>query len=68
MSNSKNSHIKVKGSLVGIDGNAFHILGYFRRQAMKQGVVYEIIMEIIADAQSQDYHHLVATIDSHLES
>lgn len=67
MPNSKNSHIKVPGSLIGIDGNAFAILGYFRSQAMKEGVCYEAIMEIIEHAQSRDYNHLIATINSHLK-
>lgn len=67
MSNSKNSHIKVTGSLVGVDGNAFAILGYFRSQAMKEGVCYEAIMEIIEQATSSDYNYLIATINSHLK-
>lgn len=68
MSDSKQTLPKVKGTLTGVDGNAFAIMGYFQRQAKRSGWSDAQIDEVLDDAMSSEYHHLVATIDSHLES
>jgi hypothetical protein len=53
---------KVKLKLVGLDGNAFNIMGHFQRQARKEGWTTTEIDEVILEAMSADYHHLLATI------
>lgn len=55
-----------KGSLDGIDGNAFAILGYFIRQARRSGWTECEIDKVVDEAKSRDYSYLVLTIDSHL--
>jgi len=55
---------KVTLQLVGIDGNAFAILGAFRRQAAKEGWAPEEIKEVLDEATSSDYDHLLQTIIS----
>lgn len=58
---------KVKGSLVGQDGNAFALLGYFQRQAKRSGWTNQEINEVVLEATSGDYDHLVATLDIFFE-
>jgi len=48
--------------LVGLDGNAFAVLGAFQREARKQGWTPEEIATVRAEAMSGDYNHLLATI------
>ncbi len=55
----------VTGSLVGVDGNAFAILGHFRKQAARQGWRGHEIELVIESAKSGDYDHLLATVDSY---
>jgi hypothetical protein len=52
------------GTLVGVDGNAFAILGKFRKDARRAGWDAEKIKQVMDDAQSDDYDHLLATIAS----
>ena len=56
---------KVKLKLVGLDGNAFNIMGAFQRQCRKEGWTTEEIDVVLEDAMSSDYHHLLATIAKH---
>ncbi len=49
-------------SLNGMDGNAFMILGAFTRQAKKEDWTQEEIDQVITEAKSSDYDHLVQTI------
>ena len=58
---------KVPGSLVGIDGNAFSLMGYFTRQARRAGWSQAQIDVVITEARSGDYAHLITTLDSYLE-
>lgn len=46
-------------SLVGIDGNAFSVLGYVRRAMKENGYSKEDINAYIQDAMSDDYNHLL---------
>jgi len=52
---------KVKGRLIGIDGNAFMLMGYFQKLARNQGFSREWIQSILDKAMSKDYNYLVAT-------
>ena len=51
--------------LVGEDGNAFALMAKFRRGALRAGWTEEEIEEVIDDATSGDYDHLLATLTSH---
>lgn len=54
----------VKFRLVGHDGNAFALLGGFQTAAKKAGWTKEQIKEVIDEAMSGDYDHLLYTISS----
>jgi len=58
---------KVKLTLVGLDGNAFSIMGAFSTAARRQGFDKKYIDDILADAMSGDYNHLLATIANECE-
>lgn len=59
---------KVKLELVGLDGNAFSIMGAFQREARRQGWKDEEIRAVLTEAKSGDYDHLLCTIMDHTES
>ena len=54
-------------NLVGVNGNAFMIMGVFRKQAKKEGWTPEEIEDVMTEAKSGDYNHLLATIEKHCE-
>lgn len=56
---------KVNFKLIGKDGNAFMLLGGFRKQARKDGWTIEQIKAVIADATSRDYDHLLQVLIAH---
>jgi hypothetical protein len=56
---------KVNLKLVGLDGNAFSIMGAFQRQARKENWSKEEIQSVLDDAMSSDYDHLLYTIANH---
>ena len=60
MQNTKSK--KVKMELVGLDGNAFAIMGTWRSNALRQGWSQEEVRAVLKEAQSGDYDHLLATI------
>lgn len=47
---------KVRGSLVGIDGNAFMLMGYFQKLAQPQGFGEEWINGVLNESKSKDYN------------
>lgn len=49
-------------SLVGVDGNAFALMGAFRKSARRNGWDAEDIDTVLEIAQSGDYDNLVATL------
>ena len=51
--------------LVGINGNAFAILGAFGKAAREQGWTPGEIEAVRDEARSGDYNHLLATIMQH---
>ena len=59
---------KVKLELVGLDGNAFSLMGAFRQAARRQGWTPEQIKLVIDECMSGDYDHLVATLANNCES
>lgn len=58
---------KVELTLVGKDGNAFAILAIFRKAAKDQGFSADEINQVVTDAMSDDYNHLLFTIMNHCE-
>ena len=53
---------KLNLDLEGQDGNAFALIGYFRREAKRAGWTEEEIKKVQDDAMSGEYSHLVATL------
>ncbi|PQJ80667.1 hypothetical protein [Polaribacter porphyrae] len=53
--------------LVGVNGNAFMIMGVFQRHAKKEGWSQQEIDLVLAEAKSSDYNHLLTTIENHCE-
>ena len=49
-----------KYNLVGIDGNAFSVMGYVRNAMRAEGFSREEIEDYTKDATSSDYNHLLA--------
>lgn len=53
--------------LVGLDGNAYALLGAFRRQAKKEGWTKEEIDAVTDEATSGDYDNLLRVLVEHCE-
>ena len=53
---------KVKLKLVGLDGNAFALMGAFQRQARKEKWTPGEIKMVLDESTSGDYDHLLATL------
>jgi len=51
--------------LVGMDANAFAILGRFRQAAKADKWPEEEIQKVIDDAMSSSYDHLLSVISKH---
>jgi hypothetical protein len=58
---------KVRLQLVGLDGNAFSLLGTFRRAARQQGWSEEKVQAVCDEATAGNYDHLLATLMRHVE-
>lgn len=57
----------IKLNLPEIDGNAFALLGAFRRQATMEDWTQKEINEVLTEAQSKDYNHLITTLSDHCD-
>lgn len=55
---------KLSGGIVGVDGNAFSIMGKFRADAKKAGWENDRIKSVLDDAMDGDYNHLLSVISS----
>jgi hypothetical protein len=53
---------RVTCKLVGEDGNAFAILGRFRKAARKAGWTPAEVTAVMDDATSSDYDHLLGVV------
>lgn len=58
---------KVKMKLVGLDGNAFSLMGEFQKNARKQGWKKEEIDVVIKKCMSGDYNNLLTVLMEHTE-
>ena len=59
---------KVNLELVGLDGNAFSLMGAFQKQARREGWTKEEIESVLDDARSSDYNHLLQVLVSYCET
>lgn len=55
----------VKLKLIGLDGNAFSLMGAFQRQARKEGRTKEQVDAVLQDCMSGDYNHLLCVLMNH---
>lgn len=55
-------HGSFNETLVGVDGNAFSIMGHFKRNARRNGWSKEEIDFVLEEAKSDSYDHLVGVI------
>ena len=53
---------KLNFDLIGIDGNAYALIGYARKQAKKLGWSDEEVKDLIKEATNDDYSHLLNTL------
>ena len=53
--------------LVGLDGNAFNLMGAFQRQARKEAWTKEEIGKVLEECMKKDYDHLLVTLSEHCE-
>lgn len=58
---------KVKLKLIGLNGNAFALLGAFKRQAQREKWTPAEITLVIDKAMSGDYNELLRTLSAHCE-
>ena len=58
---------KASGSLVGVDGNAFSVVGYTKKRLQKQGWPHRAVKHFTALAFGGDYNHLLTTCLSVLD-
>ena len=50
-------------SLVGVDGNAYALMGYTMQAMKENGFSKEEVDKMLGDAKSGDYYHLIAVCD-----
>ena len=56
----------MKYSLVGVDGNAFAIMGYTANVLKREGL-RDLIEEMREEAMSGNYYHLIVVCDSYID-
>jgi len=59
---------KIKLDLVGLDGNAFALMGAFQKQARREGWTQDEIKIVLDKCISGDYDNLIVTLWEHCES
>ena len=52
-------------SFEGIDGNAFALMGHWRKCAQSQGTAADKISEVLEIAKAGDYDHLLRVLIAH---
>jgi len=58
---------KINLKLVGLDSNAFSLMGAFSSQARREKWSAEEINSVINAAMEGDYNHLLRTLSAHCE-
>jgi len=56
---------QVKMTLVGLNGNAFSLMGAFQKEAKLQGWTMKEINLVITECMTSDYNHLLITLMMH---
>jgi hypothetical protein len=64
----KHMNKKIKLDLVGLDGNAFALMGAFQKQARREGWTQDEIKIVLDKCISGDYDNLIVTLWEHCES
>lgn len=59
---------KVQMDLVGLDGNAFILMGTFQVKARRQGWSKQEVDIVLNECRSRDYNHLLCTLMAHTEA
>lgn len=59
---------KIKLDLVGLDGNAFALMGAFQKQARREGWTQDEIKVVLDKCTSGDYDNLIVTLCEHCDS
>ena len=57
---------KVKGTLIGVDSNAFSLMGHFGKLAKQQGFTNDWIADVKTEAMDGDYNHLLRTLSDNM--
>ena len=57
----------VKMSLVGLNGNAFFLMGQFKTNAQRQGWAKEDIDKVLEECKKSDYDHLLQVLMAHTD-
>ena len=60
-----NPEKKVNLTLVGLDGNAFNLMGAFQRQARKEKWLQEEIKQVLDKCKEGNYDELLCTLMDH---
>lgn len=68
MKNLFNPPMRVSMNLVGLDGNAFCLMGTFQKNASHQGWTQDEIDRVLDECTSGDYNHLLQTLMAHTEA
>ena len=58
---------KVKMTLIGVDGNAFALIGAFAKEAKRQGWSKEQVEEVTKKAMKGSYDELLCTLMENIE-
>lgn len=58
---------KVRLNIVGLDGNAFALIGNFQRAARQQGFAADWIDGVVKKMMAGDYDHLLSVLVAHTE-
>ena len=58
---------RVTMNLVGLDGNAFALMGAFQKNARRQGWTQEEVDKVLEECTSGDYNHLLRVLMAHTE-
>ena len=68
MKNLFNPSKRVRMNLVGLDGDAFALMGAFQKNARRQGWEREEIEKVLDECTSGDYNHLLSVLMAHTEA
>ncbi len=68
MKNLFTPSMRVTMNLVGLDGNAFALMGAFQKNARRQGWTQDEIDKVLGECTSGDYNHLLRVLMAHTEA